>query len=130
MTTRKHYSKGKEIKPVDELVAERCEPFEDDVQVNFIMRHKVLKHSVKKAAADVGISESYGYKMNKLWDEHPKFRGRIMKKLDHPNIVRAMDAREVGGVRFLVMEYVDGINLERFITYHLDKELPLVGAGK
>ncbi len=32
-------------------------------------------------------------------------------KLDHPNIVRAMDAREIGGTRFLVMEFVDGYNL-------------------
>ena len=32
-------------------------------------------------------------------------------RLDHPNIVRAMDAREVGGLRFLVMEYVDGLDL-------------------
>ena len=32
-------------------------------------------------------------------------------RLDHPNIVRAMDAREVAGVRFLVMEYVDGLDL-------------------
>jgi len=31
--------------------------------------------------------------------------------VDHPNIVRAMDAREVEGTRFLVMEYVEGVNL-------------------
>ena len=28
-------------------------------------------------------------------------------RLDHPNIVRAMDAREIQGIRFLVMEYVE-----------------------
>jgi serine/threonine protein kinase len=31
--------------------------------------------------------------------------------LDHPNIVRAMDAREVEGTRFLVMEFVEGVDL-------------------
>jgi hypothetical protein len=31
--------------------------------------------------------------------------------LDHPNIIRAMDAREVEGTRFLVTEYVDGGDL-------------------
>ena len=31
--------------------------------------------------------------------------------VDHANIVRAMDAREVDGTRFLVMEYVDGLDL-------------------
>ena len=32
-------------------------------------------------------------------------------RLDHPNIVRALDAREVDGIRFLVMEHVDGLDL-------------------
>jgi serine/threonine protein kinase len=33
-------------------------------------------------------------------------------RVDHPNIVRAMDAREIDGTRILVMEYVAGMNLE------------------
>lgn len=32
-------------------------------------------------------------------------------RLDHPNIVRAYDAREIEGARFLVMELVDGLDL-------------------
>ncbi len=32
-------------------------------------------------------------------------------RLDHPNIVRAYDAREIDGTRFLVMELVDGLDL-------------------
>jgi serine/threonine protein kinase len=32
-------------------------------------------------------------------------------KLDHPNLVRALDADEVEGVHFLVMEFCDGIDL-------------------
>ncbi len=32
-------------------------------------------------------------------------------RLDHPNIVRALDAGEEGGRHFLVMEYIDGIDL-------------------
>jgi ASC-1-like (ASCH) protein len=66
----------------NELVEKRCEPFEGNVQVDFIMRHKVLKYSVKQAAEGVGISNSYGHKINKLWAEDPKFRSRIMRKLD------------------------------------------------
>ncbi len=36
--------------------------------------------------------------------------------LDHPNIVHAHDADEVDGQHFLVMEYVEGINLTRYVT--------------
>ncbi len=36
-------------------------------------------------------------------------------RLDHPHIVRAMDAREVEGTRFLVMEYVEGLDLGKVV---------------
>lgn len=36
-------------------------------------------------------------------------------KLDHPNIVRALDAGEENGIHFLVMEYLPGIDLARLI---------------
>ncbi len=36
-------------------------------------------------------------------------------RLDHPHIVRAMDAREVDGIRFLVMEYLDGLDLSEVV---------------
>jgi serine/threonine protein kinase len=40
---------------------------------------------------------------------------RAVGKLEHPNVVRAMDAREVGGLHFLVMEYVEGTDLSKYI---------------
>lgn len=36
---------------------------------------------------------------------------RAAAKLDHPNIVKAYDAEEAGGLQLLVMEYVEGKNL-------------------
>ena len=36
-------------------------------------------------------------------------------QLNHPHIVRAHDAREIDGTRFLVMEYVDGMNLSEVV---------------
>jgi eukaryotic-like serine/threonine-protein kinase len=33
---------------------------------------------------------------------------RSAAALDHPNIVRALDADEIGGTHLLVMEYIDG----------------------
>ncbi len=48
-----------------------------------------------------------------------RFRREIeaIGRLDHPNIVRAMDARQVGNRRFLVMEYVDGCNLAELVQH-------------
>src|SRR6185369_4164252 len=36
---------------------------------------------------------------------------KAVGRLDHPNIVRAMDAGEENGTHFLVMEYVEGADL-------------------
>ena len=50
--------------------------------------------------------------------------------LDHPNIVRAYNAGEAGGVQFLVMEFVDGINLQQFVGIGVPPGGPLgVGAA-
>lgn len=40
---------------------------------------------------------------------------RAVGRLDHPNIVRAMDAGEAEGVNFLVMEYIEGIDLSQLV---------------
>ena len=36
-------------------------------------------------------------------------------KLEHPNIVRALDAGEHDGTHYLVMEYVDGLDLSQLV---------------
>ncbi|NLY01664.1 MAG: protein kinase, partial [Rhodopirellula sp.] len=36
-------------------------------------------------------------------------------RLDHPHIIRAMDAREIDGIHFLVMEYVEGLDLAQIV---------------
>ncbi len=52
---------------------------------------------------------------------HPAVVERFKKefvavgKLNHPHIVAAHDAEQVGGLYFLVMEYVDGVSLDRFV---------------
>jgi eukaryotic-like serine/threonine-protein kinase len=40
---------------------------------------------------------------------------RAAARLNHPNIVTAHDADQAGGLHFLVMEYVEGINLARLV---------------
>ena len=36
---------------------------------------------------------------------------RVLAKLNHPNIVTIFDFGQAGGFFFLLMEYVDGVNL-------------------
>ncbi len=43
---------------------------------------------------------------------------RAVGKLDHPHLVRAMDAGEVDGTHFLVMEYVEGVDLAQLVREH------------
>jgi hypothetical protein len=49
-----------------------------------------------------------------------RFRNEIraIGRLDHPNIVAAHDAGEVGGVHFLVMDFVEGLDLARVLERH------------
>jgi PAS domain S-box-containing protein len=40
----------------------------------------------------------------------------VVGKLDHPNIVQGFDAGESDGLLFLIMDYVEGIDLSRLVT--------------
>jgi formylglycine-generating enzyme required for sulfatase activity len=40
---------------------------------------------------------------------------KVAARLDHPNIVRALDAETAGDLHFLVLEYVEGHSLERVV---------------
>ncbi len=63
---------------------------------------------------------------------HPSLARRFVReieaiaKLNHPNIVHAYDAEEAGGCSFLVMEYVEGTDLERLVREQ--GALPVVAA--
>ncbi|MGH7227101.1 MAG: protein kinase domain-containing protein, partial [Gemmataceae bacterium] len=51
-------------------------------------------------------------------DALPRFQGEVKAaaKLDHPNIVRAHDAEQVGSMHLLVMEYVEGTSLADLVA--------------
>jgi serine/threonine protein kinase len=57
-----------------------------------------------------------------------RFQGEIraVGGLDHPHIVRATDAGEVGDASFLVMEYVTGVDLSSLVRRH--GRLPIADA--
>jgi serine/threonine protein kinase len=41
---------------------------------------------------------------------------RLASRLNHPNIVTAYDADEAGDLHFLVMEFVDGVSLDKLVS--------------
>jgi len=41
----------------------------------------------------------------------------VVGQLDHPNIVRATDAGEADGTHFLVMEFIEGMNLSQVVKW-------------
>src|SRR5262249_22752799 len=44
--------------------------------------------------------------------------GRAMAALDHPNIVRAYDLDQADRFHFLVLEFIDGVNLQSLVLRH------------
>ncbi|HEY7313737.1 MAG TPA: protein kinase [Gemmataceae bacterium] len=54
--------------------------------------------------------------------DDPACRGRFLREaqaaaaLDHPNIVRAYDIEAEGPICFLVMEYIEGVNLQELVN--------------
>jgi tRNA A-37 threonylcarbamoyl transferase component Bud32 len=60
-----------------------------------------LKILPKALAATPGFSERFTRE------------GRVLARLSHPNIVAVHDFGESGGFCFLIMEYVDGVNLRQ-----------------
>jgi serine/threonine protein kinase len=53
-----------------------------------------------------------------------KSEARAAGRLDHPNIVTAYDAGQADGVYFLVMSYVDGIDLARIVERRFQLSIP------
>src|SRR5688572_21424906 len=64
-------------------------------------RHVALKLLPDKLAKDPQFAERFGRE------------GRVLARLNHPNIVSVFDFGQAGGFYFLLMEFVDGVNLRQ-----------------
>ena len=51
-----------------------------------------------------------------LFAERFEREGRLLARLNHPNIVGVHDFGQAGGYYYLMMEYVDGVNLRQALT--------------
>jgi serine/threonine-protein kinase len=73
----------------------------------FKARHSLMDRVValKVVRTDVDLSER---SVSRFFREM-----KIVGRLDHPNVVRALDADEQSGSPFIVMEYLEGENLEQ-----------------
>ena len=49
---------------------------------------------------------------------------KAVGRLEHPNIVQARDAGEVDGTHYLVMEFIEGIDLSSLLLYHGPVSIP------
>ncbi|MEO6714814.1 MAG: protein kinase, partial [Mycobacteriales bacterium] len=50
---------------------------------------------------------------------------RASAQLNHPNIVHAIDADEVNGMHFFVMEYAEGVDLSKVVKKHGPLPIPV-----
>ena len=75
----------------------------------FLCEHKLMRRrvAVKVLPAAKGLEDA---SRERFYRE-----ARAVAALDHPNIVRAYDIDQDEGLHFLVMEFVDGINLQDIV---------------
>lgn len=80
--------------------------------VVFQAQHRVMDRAValkvinRQLTSDLEIVERFRQEV------------RAAAKLSHPNIVTAHDAEQTGDLHFLVMEYVEGVDLSRYAKKH------------
>ncbi|QEL19523.1 serine/threonine protein kinase [Limnoglobus roseus] len=75
----------------------------------FLCEHKLMRRrvAVKVLPASKGLDDASR--------ERFYLEARAVAALDHPNIVRAYDIDQDEGLHFLVMEFVDGVNLQDIV---------------
>ena len=56
------------------------------------------------------------YEDDPEYKERFKREAEVCRKLNHPNVVNAIDAGMIGGVSYIAMEFVDGLTLKEHIT--------------
>jgi serine/threonine protein kinase len=75
----------------------------------FLCEHKLMRRRVAIKVLPINKSED----QSSL--ERFQREARAIAALDHPNIVRAYDIDQDDRLHFLVMEYVDGINMQELV---------------
>lgn len=94
-------------------------PYELGTEIGTGGMGSVYRATHSKLGRTVAVKVLHGRRLSQP-DAIARFE-REMKavgQLEHPNIVRATDADEDDGVQYLVMEYLDGIDLSSLVRQH------------
>ena len=106
----------------------------------FAGRYRILKSIGRGGMADVYLARDLildneevaikvlrtNYQTDQIAVARFQREARAMAELNHPNIVAIRDIGEEDGQQFLVMEYIDGPDLKRYIQAHAPLPNPLV----
>lgn len=98
----------------------------------FAGRYRILKSIGRGGMADVYLAKDFildneevaikvlrtNYQTDQIAVARFQREARAMAELNHPNIVSIRDIGEEDGQQFLVMEYVDGSDLKKYIQDH------------
>jgi serine/threonine protein kinase/putative intracellular protease/amidase len=82
---------------------------EGGMGVVYRAEHRVMGRVVALKVLNTGVTS------NPIAVERFRREVRLASRLNHANIVTAYDADEAGGLHFLVMEFVDGMSLEKLV---------------
>jgi serine/threonine protein kinase len=109
---------GSEVNDIAERVSppSMLGPYELGAEIGTGGMGSVYRATHSKLGRTVAVKILHGRRMSQP-DAIARFE-REMKavgQLEHPNIVRATDADEEDGVQYLVMEYLDGVDLSSLI---------------
>jgi serine/threonine protein kinase len=78
----------------------------------YLAEHKALRRRVAVKVLPISLAESRWF-LDRFYKE-----AQAVAALSHPNIVCAHDIDQDGKLHFLVMEYVDGCNLQEIVGKH------------
>ena len=95
----------------------------------FADRYRVIRQIGRGGMADVYLAKDLildgeevavkvlrtNYQTDQIAIQRFQREAKAMAELDHPNIVRISDIGEEDGQQYLAMEYVDGVDLKRYI---------------
>lgn len=95
----------------------------------FAGRYRVVRQIGRGGMADVYLAKDLildgeevavkvlrtNYQTDQVAIQRFQREARAMAELDHPNIVRISDIGEEDGQQYLAMEYIDGLDLKRYI---------------